>query len=126
MFWLLRTIVSVVVLAAIAGLVIYFLPHNTKLEIVGKISGIVPESIKEETEELFFTPVESREKILAKLEENFEALKEAAPEKAKELVSESEAMLQKLKEKNEEQSIAELAKQKLLNLLVKDGRVECK
>ncbi len=125
MLWLIRTVASLAILLAIGGVIVYFLPHNIKLEIVGKISGIVPESIKEETEELFFTPAESREKILNTLEENFEKLKEAAPEKMEELVAESEAMIETLKKKNEELSLTELARQKLINLLVKD-KEECK
>lgn len=127
MFSFLRTLVSLIVLATIAGIVIYFLPHDIKLRAIEKISGIVPESIAEKTEELLLTPSESREKLLSKLGENFSELKTASEEKAKELVAQSETLLQKLEEKNKELSLGELARQKLVNLLVKDEeKTECK
>lgn len=125
MFWLLRTLISVAILGVIAAGVIYFLPYETKVNVVGKIAGVLPESIKDQTEEFFFTPAEAREKILADLKANFEELKEATPAQVKKIADESEALLEKLKEKNEEQSLPELARQKILDFFVRE-KIECK
>jgi len=125
MFWLLRTMFSILILIAITGAIVYFLPHNVKLNALAAISNVAPESLQENAESLLLTPSESREKILTKLEMNIEGLRNASEDEAETLLQESETLLQELKEKNDELSLGELAKQKIVSLLVKEP-IECK
>jgi hypothetical protein len=118
MFSLIRLAASLVGLAVITLATIYFLPHEMKLKAFGVIGDVLPDSLKNAAEDIILTPPESREKIIQNIEDNLQALREAAPLEAEHIIKETEALLADLKAKNDEQSIAEIVKMKIADQLV--------
>ena len=120
--------ISGAVVLSIIGLIIYFLPREIKIKGVEKLTGIVPESLREKTEELALTPPEQREKIIANLENNLEALKkDPTNTEAQELIRNSEELIAKLKNKNKAASLMEIISNKLADRLIgkSENEEEC-
>jgi hypothetical protein len=103
----------------IAGVIIYFLPANIKVDGLTKITGIVPDAVKAKAEELILTPPEKRGKLIAELENNITALKQGGSmQETGTMIEESEKIIAELKEKNEETSLTEIVKVKLVEQLL--------
>ncbi len=124
MFTIIKMIAGLIGIVVIAGVVLYLLPSATKEKTLTFISGVIPDSLKAQAEQLLLTPPEQRAKIIAKVEENLVALKELAEPKAKELVSQTETLLTELKEKNEAQSLPEIVKGKLVEQFINKPSAE--
>ena len=116
---------SLAVVTAIGLGVVYFLPTDIKSKALQKISGVIPESIKAETEKLIMTPPEEREKIIAQIQEGIDKLKQEVPEKTKEIVIKTEELLSELKSQNEEESIAGIVKRKIVDSFFDNGTTTC-
>lgn len=117
MFRLLKFLFSGVVALFTIGLIIYFLPREIKIKGIEKLTGIVPESLKDKAEELMLTPPEQREKLIEKLENNLEFLK-SDPTDAQKLIKNSEDLIAELKEKNKAASLTEILSNKIAERLV--------
>ncbi len=118
---MIKLLLNLVILVVIVVAVFYFLPRNFKISQLEKIADFVPESIKEKAEDFLLTPAEKREKIILSLEAQLKILEGAVDPEAKEVIPAMEALIQKLKEENDELSFAEIAKEKLIEQLLDKG-----
>ena len=118
MFRLIKFLIALPVLVGGALIVLYFLPAHTKEWTLSKLSGIVPEKIHEKTEELLLTPPEERAKLISKLETQFGKLKSGVSTTTARIVDETEALITKLKAKNEDESLPTIAARKLVDTIL--------
>lgn len=120
---LLAWLVSVVI---IGGAVFYFLPREWKINGITSLTDIIPEQLKEKTESLLLSPPEARAKLLNSLEENLAKIEEnpSSPDTAK-ILNDSEEILMKLKEKNDDLSLTEIVKTKLVEQFIKASSTQC-
>lgn len=116
---------SLAIVTAIGLGIVYFLPTDIKSKALQKVSGIIPESIKAEAEKLVMTPPEERARIISQIEDGMKKIKEEAPETAKDIVIKTEALLEDLKNKNGEESIAEIVKKKIVTSFFDNGTTTC-
>lgn len=116
---------SLAIVTAIGLGIVYFLPTDIKSKALQKVSGIIPESIKAEAEKLVMTPPEERAEIISQIEDGMKKIKEEAPETAKDIVIKTEALLEDLKNKNGEESIAEIVKKKVIDSFFSNGTTTC-
>ncbi len=116
---------SLAIVTAIGLGIVYFLPTDIKSKALQRVSGIIPESIKAEAEKLVMTPPEERAKIISQIEDGMKKIKEEAPETAKDIVIKTEALLEDLKNKNGEESIAEIVKKKIVDSFFDNGTTTC-
>jgi|SRR3989344_500343 len=101
------------ILAAVTIGVVFFylLPADIKEKGLGLLKSFMPEAVEEKLESFVYTPIERREKLIAKLENNVSRLKKsvdnaAFPETQNELtfiIAETENIISKIKEANAEQ-----------------------
>ena len=102
------------ILAAVAIGVVFFylLPADIKEKGLGLLKSFMPEIVEEKLEPLIYTPVERREKLINKLEDNITRLKyslnsDVSPIKVQEelntVITETEKIISKIKEANAEQ-----------------------
>ena len=122
---IIKWLFSLAVVTAIGVGIVYFLPTDIKSKTLQKISGVIPESIKAETEKIIMTPPEEREKIIAQIEEGISELKQNATEKTQEVIVKTETLLEQLKNQNEEESIAGIVKRKIVDSLFNNGTTTC-
>ncbi|MST04097.1 MAG: hypothetical protein EXS49_00820 [Candidatus Pacebacteria bacterium] len=122
---IIKWLFSLAVVTAIGVGIVYFLPTDIKSKTLQKISGVIPESIKAETEKIIMTPPEEREKIIAQIEEGISKLKQSATEKTQEVIVKTETLLEQLKNQNEEESIAGIVKRKIVDSLFNNGATTC-
>lgn len=131
MFKALKVVFSVILAIIIIFIIIYFLPSDIKVKGLQAITGVVPESIKKEVEELVLTPPEKRAKILKELESRLaDALKTISTEETKEKISEelktqieeARNLVKKLEEKNNDSSLTNMVTSKLADKLIGDGK----
>ncbi len=123
MLKLLKFLFSLILIAVIAVIVVYFLPGTTKEKILTRATGIIPEEIrekvKEKTEELILTPPEQREKLIAQLEDKITRLRETSPTPAVHtIIQETESVIAKLKEKNDDASLTSIVTQKIVEQFI--------
>ncbi len=115
MFSLIKLIFSIAATVAIGVAIIYFLPADIKSSVVQKVTGILPESIKAKTKEILMTPPEKRQELLQQLETKLQELKNQAPDKAQDLIKETDTLINNLKSQNQEESLGEIIKKKLVD-----------
>jgi len=125
MFTLLKLFFSVALLATVAGGIFYFLPSDVKLDGLEKLSGLVPGSVKEKVEALTLTPPEKRGKLIDKLNEDLIILSSSADATELSIIENAQKLLDELKNKNEEVSLTELAKIKLVESLLEKNKNIC-
>jgi len=130
-FKFLTVIISVILAIAVLLLIFYFLPTETKLKTLQAVTGIVPETIKKQVEELVLTPPEKRAKILTELKNNLanaqniiaEKITDAVkPEEAKNklaaIIKKAEDLIQELESRNEDASVTNVITSKLADKLI--------
>ena len=126
MFTILKALITTALTLAIIGVVIYFLPHEMKLKAIGAIAKITPESLEGVTEDLLLTPPEEREKLIGKLEQKLDDLKDASQTEAAQIIESSKNLIGELKAKSDELSLAEMVKEKIAeNIFGKTGTTTC-
>ncbi len=119
MFNLLKILVSAAALIAIAGAIIYFLPHEIKISVLEKFKAFAPEALKAKAEEILLTPPEKRAKIISDLESKLESLSKLNPAgETNGLIEESQSLIEELKSKNKDASITEILTNKLADKLI--------
>ncbi len=119
MFTLIKFLLSVVLVVVLIGGIIYFLPSDLKVKAIEKITGIIPDSIKNKIQDIVLTPPEQRQQIITKLGANLAELKNASSSKSLDtIVSDSEQLLTQLQDKNSQQSLMEIAENKLVDKLI--------
>jgi len=117
-----RILAWLVSVAVIGGAVFYFLPREWKLKGVGLITDVVPKGIKDKTEDFLLSPPEKRDKLLGNLKDNLDKLQvNQQSSDTPKILQDSEALLQKLKDQNNELSLTELIKTKLVDQLLGNG-----
>ena len=120
---LIAWLISVIILAV--G-VMYFLPNEWKMKAIEEITNVVPANLKEKTESLLLSPPEARAKLITTLEENLAELQtNPSATNAASIIQQSQAALAKLKEKNDELSLTEIVKTKLVERFIKASSTQC-
>lgn len=120
-----------VILAALAIGIVYFLPLSAKEKALTTFAGVVPEELKNKAvsalEELVLTPPEKRAKILEKLAQDVAAAKDALADgsvsqnetqQLSQIISETEKAIEELKTKNDDSSLPSLVTQKIVEQLL--------
>jgi len=134
MFTILRILFSSVFAIAVIFAIFYFLPTDIKLKGIETVTGIVPESIKEDVQELILTPPEKRDKILRELKKSLEKLDEidssnktpeAVLDEIKTEIKKTKKIAENLKDINNDASITDIITKKLIEKLI-DGRADVK
>lgn len=122
MFKLLRWLLWVGI-AIVAGIsVLYFLPARTKEWVLSKATGIVPETLRERAEDFILTPPEQRSRTIRELEEHIRKLKQSpSAEETSRLIAESESLIARLKEKNDDASLPTIVATKLVEKFIGAG-----
>ena len=118
MFLLLKILASLVLLAVVIGGLVYFLPYDIKVKTVEKLTGILPDSLKNKIQDLVLTPPEKRARLIAQLQNNLTDLKTAAAEEKTKLLSQSEDLIAQLQEKNNDESLVQIIENKLVDKLL--------
>lgn len=119
MFTLIKFLLSAALLVAVIIGVVYFLPSDIKAKGLEKLTGIVPESIKNKIADITLTPPEQRQQIIDKLKTNLADLKKAEPSAVLDaLVTDSEQLLSQLQDKNSQQSLVEITEHALVSKLL--------
>ena len=115
---MLSILIKLFVVAVGVIIVVNFLPTDIKEKALALLSSIIPNAIEEKIQEtidpIIHTPVERREKLINKLENNISAIKKSLQENkniepaiTKEVIQqieETEKILENIKDTNEEQS----------------------
>jgi len=119
MIKILKFLLSLIFLAIIVFVVLYFLPAATKEKILTTLAGVVPESLKDKAEELILTPPEQRSRVIRELEDRLTRLR-TGPSKTEtaKIIQESETLISELKEKNEAASLTEIVANRIVNQLL--------
>lgn len=131
---MIRLIFGLIATIAIIFALWYFTPLDLKEKGVDFLTEneTVPKKIRETASGIFRTPAEQREKLITRLENRLGELKTLAegnnlgPEKAEILIAEAETLIQKIRERNEEQpGLLNATVQKVLGLNSGEKK-ECK
>lgn len=113
MFQLVKFFLTLPLIAVAAIAVFYFLPAHTKELTFETLTGIVPKSIEAKARELLRTPVEKRAKLLSDLETELNGIQGELGTTSATSLQESRTLVRELAERNTEQSLTELLKDKL-------------
>ena len=73
-----KIVFQILIAIGVGMVAFYLLPATFKEKGLALLSAAIPESVQEKIEPIIFTPVERREKLIAKLENNVSRLKKSA------------------------------------------------